>query len=276
MGLAGLTVSKRFRDQRPGRAVVHPTASSTSQAGSGIRTARPYALPLWATADASHRDGRSAERIYSTRPVPSRPCRRYYVPTSDLTDRLATTFTTWTPDRSVPFHRRWASAWRQWIAESTLPRAGSEIVGQRALMAMGVSKSPQQYRDLRTSIAILGMDKLSESEADRERARECKFIDDRFSATWNGWPLCTAQAPAFWYRTTVHTQKMNVFLQIAILPRTLRIWLRHLLPQPTISTRGWAGMPRLSAIFDCGETNERRGRGRRSRRRQSIHVLHEA
>ena len=186
VGLAGLTEAEYFRDQGQDVLLFIDNIFRFTQAGSEVSALlgrMPSAVGYQPTLATEMGD--LQERITSTTTGSITSVQAVYVPADDLTDPApATTFTHL--DAKTVLSRSIAELGIYPAVdplESTSRALDPEIVGEEHYrVAVGVQQILQQYKDLPDSIAILGMDELSEEQKlTVNRARKIqKFLGQPF------------------------------------------------------------------------------------------------
>ena len=187
VGLTGLTMAERFRDE--GRDILffvdniyRFTLAGTEV--SALLGRMPSAVGYQPTL--AEEMGRLQERITSTKVGSITSIQAVYVPADDLTDPSpATTFGHL--DSTVVLSRatlpRWASIRRSIRSIPRRRQLDPQVVGEEHYtVARGVQATLQRYKELRDIIAILGMDELSpEDKLAVSRARKIqRFLSQPF------------------------------------------------------------------------------------------------
>ena len=168
VGLCGLTEAEYFRDQGQDVLLFIDNIFRFTQAGSEVSALlgrMPSAVGYQPTLATEMGD--LQERITSTKTGSITSVQAVYVPADDLTDPApATTFTHL--DAKTVLNRSIAEKGIYPAVdplESTSRALDPEIVGEEHYeVAVGVQKILQTYQDLQDSIAILGMEELSEDQ----------------------------------------------------------------------------------------------------------------
>ena len=168
VGLAGLTEAEYFRDQGQDVLLFVDNIFRFTQAGSEVSALlgrMPSAVGYQPTLATEMGD--LQERITSTETGSITSVQAVYVPADDLTDPApATTFTHL--DAKTVLSRSIAELGIYPAVdplESTSRALDPEIVGEEHYrVAVGVQEVLQNYKDLQDTIAILGMDELSEEQ----------------------------------------------------------------------------------------------------------------